>query len=140
MRLVAWTKAERALVVQLYEAGYSYSQIANELGKTRNAVAGVLLRIRTGKEQVSIAKPKPRLRASPKPKSEPMAKPRPTYKMRSVETAPQGAKELHELAALECRWAYGDGPFLFCGHPTNLKSSYCEKHHNIVYWRNTHES
>lgn len=40
---------------------------------------------------------------------------------------------LAELDARQCRWPYGDGPFRFCGHGTELGVPYCAKHSQIAY-------
>jgi hypothetical protein len=36
---------------------------------------------------------------------------------------------LIELAADQCKWPYGDGPFVFCGHPVpEGVRNYCPHH------------
>lgn len=42
-------------------------------------------------------------------------------------------KTLTDLGAAECRYPFGDGPFLFCGAPTPERSAYCRAHHNICF-------
>ena len=39
---------------------------------------------------------------------------------------------IDELGPNQCRFPQGDGPFLFCGDPTE-RGSYCEKCRKIVY-------
>lgn len=40
--------------------------------------------------------------------------------------------EMLELTNEKCKFPYGDGPFLFCGHPT-AKRPYCEYHTAICF-------
>lgn len=42
---------------------------------------------------------------------------------------------LDELPNNGCHYPYGDGPFLFCGHPVRDGSSYCPAHHRLCYHR-----
>lgn len=42
-------------------------------------------------------------------------------------------KTLVELEDNDCRFPFGEGPFLFCGDPVQGKSSYCAHHHAICY-------
>jgi hypothetical protein len=42
-------------------------------------------------------------------------------------------KTLLELEGGDCRYPFGDGPFLFCGDPAQDKSSYCSGHHEICF-------
>lgn len=39
---------------------------------------------------------------------------------------------LADLGKNECHYPYGDGPFTFCGHPTD-RSSYCAGHKALCY-------
>lgn len=48
-------------------------------------------------------------------------------KLRCVEIVPRHLS-LIELEAGDCRYAFGDGPFTFCGHPVHAGSSYCMPH------------
>lgn len=38
-------------------------------------------------------------------------------------------KELIDLERNDCRFPFGDGPFLFCAEVQKLGSSYCAEHH-----------
>jgi hypothetical protein len=43
---------------------------------------------------------------------------------------------IFELEHGECRWPFGDeAPFLFCGLPVHKDTSWCRKHHKMVYQR-----
>ena len=47
--------------------------------------------------------------------------------------APEHAVTLLALGVCQCRWAYGDRDFLFCGKPTQLGEPWCEYHKDIVH-------
>jgi hypothetical protein len=40
---------------------------------------------------------------------------------------------LLELGTRECKWPYGEGPFVFCAAPRSEGSSYCAEHARIAY-------
>lgn len=44
-------------------------------------------------------------------------------------------KTLLELEDNDCRFPFGEGPFLFCGDPVQGRSSYCAHHHDICWDR-----
>lgn len=50
--------------------------------------------------------------------------------LRCVEIDPR-LVSLEDLRRGECRYPYGDGPFLFCGHLKLEGSSYCPEHHAL---------
>jgi GcrA cell cycle regulator len=53
-------------------------------------------------------------------------------KLRAVDIVPLNLT-LDELERGHCRQPFGDGPFLFCGHPVREGSSYCRAHHSLNY-------
>lgn len=42
-------------------------------------------------------------------------------------------KTLFELEDNDCRYPYGNGPYLFCGDPKQEQSSYCSHHHSVCW-------
>ncbi len=98
-------------------------QIADKEGTTRNAVLGKIYRY---KRKAGISQD---LRASNDP-TRGGKKTSKKYKPKSAEVGPLN-KELEDLKRRECRFPYGDGPFVFCGHKTRDRSSYCEEHHAL---------
>jgi hypothetical protein len=61
--------------------------------------------------------------------------PRPSRAERQAElfaAAPSTAVALTDLGPRQCRWPYGEGPFLFCGCPTAPRAAYCEAHRRIA--------
>jgi GcrA cell cycle regulator len=45
--------------------------------------------------------------------------------------------DLLDLDKGQCRYPYGDGPFLFCGHPAQAESKYCPAHHRLTHTKAT---
>jgi GcrA cell cycle regulator len=52
-------------------------------------------------------------------------------KLRCVEVEPRNVA-LVDLSAGGCRYPYGDGPFVFCDHPTIDGSPYCQPHQALT--------
>lgn len=49
-----------------------------------------------------------------------------------VPPVPQTTISFDELTPRRCRYAYGNGPFTYCGQPTS-KPPYCEDHRRLSY-------
>lgn len=56
--------------------------------------------------------------------------------LRKVLVEPLNVK-LIDLQHDQCRYAYGDGPFLFCGHPIEPGCAYCPPHRALTYNKNS---
>jgi GcrA cell cycle regulator len=52
--------------------------------------------------------------------------------LRCVEVVPLNLS-IAELERGQCRYPYGDGPFVFCGHPVHEGSSYCPSHDALCW-------
>lgn len=133
-----WTDAMIARLVELWPM-MSAAQIAVELGISRNAVTGKAHRMQIKKPKIA----QPRIPGDRRKKQRPLLRivPRRTEKLRPA--APAAAPEpcpLHldllDLSAGDCRWPYGEGPFTFCGRPTEA-GSYCAAHAAVAFrpWR-----
>ena len=151
-----WTKEREAVVARLWADGRSAREIAIELGgTTRNAIIGKINRL-------DLPKPEGKIKKSTNPIGRKRLAKRSTashdvmihrivransnsnqmrvlsvseraqYKIRCVEIEPLN-KSLLDLEKNDCRYAYGDGPFLFCGHPVKDGSSYCILHHHLCW-------
>ena len=142
---VAWTEAQDGALRKHLLDGLSSSQTAKAINAefgttyTRNSVIGRANRtgaerrvIQTRKKYKRIKPAKPR-----KPKEPPMTKslpPQPLSALRTADVIPLHLPLL-ELGDNMCRWPYGSGPFVFCGHPTFDGCSYCTEHSAIsVGW------
>lgn len=143
-----WTVAQDDQLKSLYDEGYSSSQIGGFMGKTRNSIIGRVHRLHlnlrgAGKHPPKEAKRarsgravKPRgtrsnvIQFRPRPKQE-------QIEIRCAEIEPRHVS-LAELESGDCRYAYGDNPFTFCGHakmrdPINANKdlSYCPAHYDL---------
>lgn len=119
----------------------SASQMAVEFGCSRNAIIGACKRngIKLPRKSSSGVK-----RAFKGRKANPGWQRRYTFAA-SVEK-PMEVKlaavvplnvTLDELQPDECRYPYGEGPFLFCGNPQQPDSSYCAGHHRLCWIKPT---
>jgi GcrA cell cycle regulator len=145
-----WTDELRAEVKEMW-SDHSAQEIAVVLQNrgyrfTRNSIVGLLHRAGLTIEQKSEA----RKRRPPAPKRERKTRPVlrlvgassaggpifktvmiPDLELACADIVPRNVTLL-ELGRDECRYPYGDGPFLFCGHQTD-GSSYCAGHKALCY-------
>ncbi|HML12178.1 MAG TPA: GcrA family cell cycle regulator [Xanthobacteraceae bacterium] len=148
-----WTSARTELLKKLFDAGLSCSQIAGEIGTTRNAVIGKMHRL-------GLSRPKDlfrdRLKARRAPKDTWRAKTlRPKIPglsisaqremLRSAYPGPSSSDVLvdspHKCSLLDlnqaqCRWPIsepGARDFAFCGNPAVDGLSYCLGHARLAY-------
>jgi GcrA cell cycle regulator len=148
-----WTSARTELLKKLFDAGLSCSQIACEIGTTRNAVIGKMHRL-------GLSRPKdlfPR-RLKPRPAAKDTWRPKrlrakipglsisaQREMLRSAYPGPAGHEapvdsphkcSLLELAHAQCRWPLsepGCEDFGFCGNPSVDGLSYCLGHARLAY-------
>lgn len=130
-----WTPAQDKDLKRLYAEGYSCSLIAAQIpGKTRNAVIGRVHRLGLSLRGIGKTPPvaRPRItnpigtrKISRKP---PVVRPPlEEIKLRCAAVEPMH-RNLMDMRRGQCRWPFGSGPYLFCGHPIAHGSSYCEAH------------
>jgi GcrA cell cycle regulator len=141
-----WT-AERVEQLRSYvNAGLTCSQIALEIGVTRNAVIGKIHRLGLSHGSPAAA---PALRRLPHVRSPRMTQRRilralfdeprrlaeaPVIEVAAVESAERCS--LLELAHGKCRWPInhpGEQDFAFCGNDAAAGMSYCSGHVRIAY-------
>jgi GcrA cell cycle regulator len=146
--LTFWTRERVEQLHRLASEGKSGSQIAHELGTTRNAVIGKASRIMRDGGDIKLhgycggARPHPRhkpvkITPTPKPKPKPskpdsMATENPPLIISTwqVEHTP-GQKTFAELGPRDCRWTDSEGHagnFLFCGAEKEIGRPYCAAH------------
>lgn len=136
---------------KLWAEGLSAAQVAERLGGecTRNMVISKIHRMglpkrevsqrqqqaRHGRAQARASKAK-RLAAEKAKRvdgggTRPVVKPEP-FKPREPIVVPEGErKTLLQLENSDCRYPYGDGPFLFCGRKKMIGVSYCRDHQEL---------
>lgn len=137
---------------ELHTKNISFAEIANHLSDefkmriTRNACIGKAERIGLPKRaltpsergRIGHKKRKPTqyvkqlrpagagiMRMVPTPKAEP-------FEVRLAAVMPLHLSLL-DLARGQCRYPFGEGPFVFCGCEAAPKSPYCEAHHELTH-------
>ena len=138
------THSRISLVKEHWCSGYSASDIARSisarLGETisRNVICGIYDRHRDALVNHPLQVPKQLARArNPASRRKRVAKPV------RMPTAPQQARfvPLLDLRANECRWPVNDARVgemhLFCGCGTDVNSSWCEFHAELVFGEGT---
>ena len=140
---VTWTDDKVALTEKLWLDGFSYRQIAAELGITRNAVGGFINR-RDWKREPQTIKQKVERPREGKPITfkhviAKITRPRP----KDFDLPPDQstfAVTFDDLQYRHCRFPLGASPFMFCGADKIEGSSYCGRHHRLCYYRHTRVS
>ena len=138
--IATWTQ-ERVAQLQAYvNAGLTCSQIADEIGVTRNAVIGKIHRLglSPGRTAGRPARDRP-----PRDRRPRLFTQRPLLRLvyaqaPAVETPIESAQRcsLLELAHGKCRWPIndpGNADFAFCGNDSIPALSYCAGHARMAY-------
>jgi GcrA cell cycle regulator len=149
MTLETWTTERVDQLRNYVDAGLTCSQIAAEIGVSRNAVIGKIHRLglSPGRPAAALARPCPQRGQRPRLPSH-----RQMLRLISVETPFVAADaaavpiesahrcSLLELAQDRCRWPLGDPvsssgavDFAFCGNETVRGLSYCAGHARMAY-------
>ena len=142
-----WSDDHVAELIRLAGEGVSYRGISKAINAkfgtnyTKSAVIGRASRMRLTKAAASSAPLTPRPRkeqrrvitfGNAKATRVYSSVQTAQYKLRCVEIVPRNLS-LTELEPNDCRYPYGDGPMLFCGHPKMAGSSYCTSHHFLCW-------
>lgn len=130
-----WTDVHIERLKKLYDKGHSCTSIAADLGEgfSRNSVIGKIhrlgLRLRGAGRHASFETRGPRSRLEPKPRLRRIVllPPAKQIELRCTEVVPLSLSLL-DLEPDNCRWPFGHGPFVFCGHPSMEGSKYCSPH------------
>jgi GcrA cell cycle regulator len=123
----------------------SPTEIANDVGKTRNAVIGKAHRLFLGPykprppepkvKPAAATAPKVRLAAPAKPSAPPPATPEVpqteegAWQPIADEPAPVAFEDLKKY---HCRWPIGSQPHTYCGRPQEDGSAYCSVHARLA--------
>lgn len=152
---MSWNDTSIALLTKLAGEGYSSSQMAAELGVTRNAVIGKLLRlgvdltspgslVAKGIKAPTVPK-KPRKPRKPRPKTAKHVVARSrlqALQILATQPAPEPEKasangvSIMELTPHNCHWPINDvqsSDFHFCGARALTPLPYCKFHGRLAY-------
>jgi GcrA cell cycle regulator len=135
-----WTPDRVAALKRLHEAGLTCSEMAREIGVTRNAVIGKISRLGLSRPQ-GEAPPRREPRAQAKPRR---SQPRILRLLRAEAFSPaedepndDGQRtSLFELSPQNCRWPIGSpgaDDFGFCGNEPVAGFPYCPRHARMAY-------
>lgn len=129
---VPWTDERVQRLKELWARGWSGSQIAHDLGVTRNSVIGKVHRLGLSERQTT----KPAVRVKSKPLRIRLNSP-PKPRLVIPEPEPMsvcGPITLMELSDKSCRYCVtDDSPFMFCGAPSYEHFPYCAYHCSKAY-------
>jgi GcrA cell cycle regulator len=147
-----WTSERVELLKKFFDAGLSCSQIACEIGTTRNAVIGKMHRLGLSRPKNLFAeriKPRRMPRDTWRPKALRAKFPglsisaqrdalRAAYPRSAGDAAVDSPHKcsLLELRPAQCRWPIsepGAQDFAFCGNPSLDGFSYCSGHARLAY-------
>lgn len=137
-----WGETEIARLRELagHKDKLSASQIAAHFpGVSRSAIIGKCSRCGIplqgrAKKTSGPRKPRqpyvsPRRFHTSKPEAKPMPEP---IQLAFADVTPLNIN-LYNLKPGQCRYPYGDGPFVFCGHPVEGERSCCPAHHRLTH-------
>jgi GcrA cell cycle regulator len=148
-----WTSERIEILKKLFDAGLSCSQIAGEIGTTRNAVIGKMHRLGLSRPKNLFAdRIKPARAAKDgwrakalRPKVRGLCISAQRDMLRAAYPGPAGTEapvdsphkcSLLELSPAQCRWPIsepGAADFAFCGNPSADGVSYCVGHARLAY-------
>ena len=144
-----WSSERLEALQRCFEAGLSCSQIASEIGLTRNAVIGKLNRLGLSRPKDAISRQLKGIRTA-----RPMRLSQPSRRtifnqhevLKAVFSEPQLYEEipirdgrgctLLELGLQKCRWPIstpGAADFCFCGNESVKGLPYCPGHARLAY-------
>jgi len=136
-----WTVERIKQLRSCFAAGLSCSQIADEIGVSRNAVIGKLNRLKLSRFERKTVRPRaPRRKVTLRLVTQHdilsalRAEPPPPVEQKPVEPGPRCS--LAELSEGTCRWPIsdpGDRDFGFCGCAAVNGLPYCAAHARIAY-------
>jgi hypothetical protein len=128
------------LILEMWKSGHSSRDIAKAVGKTRNAIIGLIYRFRSKGLVGYRIEPVIKKKACPMPKNKVSRQPK-IKKLPIPKAKPLQDSEpitFIELQALSCRYVVSDGlpkDFLFCGKMV-ISAPYCSDHKALCYTRN----
>lgn len=139
MGIATWSDDRVTQLRSCFDAGLTCSQIAREVGVTRNAVIGKLHRIRLLRGHKPAEKKAPRVQLlrirSRTPRLVRVALPPPDPEEPDIPSIKVSLAELNEFT---CRWPIGDvgsENFCFCGNQVYGPFPYCIAHARVAYRR-----
>lgn len=118
-------------VVGYWKKSWSASDIAHRMDLTKGQVIGIVHRALQGKV-VRKSKRSPEAKEINKAVAE---SPAPVFVPRNIGMPKPKSLDvpLEDLAAGQCKFPHGDGPFVFCGRPAEIEKPYCKYHDKLTH-------
>jgi GcrA cell cycle regulator len=138
-----WTDVTIELARSMWVGGSSASEIANEIGCSRNAVIGKLHRLGLQRTRRPVRAAQPRIPRRPvirlstsgnlgRRPPQAAIPPVPLAIVDGLDRAPT-PKSILDIGPHECRYAVGDAPMVFCGRTTSQGLPFCAGHARMAY-------
>ena len=132
-----WSADHIRVLREMFHEGRHGSEIASELGRSRDSVIGKLRRLglKRGKSQ-PVKRKETRFSLASTVNPTDNGSRRAPYVPKADEEQPERLSCLFDLEANSCRWPFGDPrqpDFGFCGADRKPGSSYCRTHHAVAY-------
>lgn len=141
-----WNETQLATLVDMWARECFASEIANAVGKTRNAVIGKARRMSLARRNSSNNAGRPPERRERKPRTAPKVvrvlgdnkkRPRQAVIAESIGEPPpssRGPVAIMGLTRRTCRWPLGmpAHDMLYCGNQIDGASVYCREHHRMA--------
>lgn len=147
MTIETWTPQRVEQLRNCVAAGLTCSQIAAEIGVTRNAVIGKINRLGLSTGRPAAVSARPRVRHQ-RPSMLRLVGAEALSVTDNVMLAPASVESIHRCSLLElargtCRWPINDPgavDFAFCGNEVIAGFSYCAGHARMAYrsWARRH--
>jgi hypothetical protein len=118
----------KAHIIGLWNKGFTAGEIAKTLHFTRSKVMGIVQRGQGKGEAVKRPRSKDHKLKTVDPQR--------TFNFSfDVPIATKKGKTILELRMFDCRWT--EDKFTYCAEPVKEKTSWCCKHYDIVYIKNS---
>lgn len=137
-----WTNELIAIIIEMYQEGKSYSEIAKKIKRTRGSVSGKILRLRElgvlpkPLEKIKVLKTKPKIVSEPKYKGIPRP---PTFTIKEEIVSTKGLPTLKDIKSGQCRFPVPlvqdpSKSMTCCGKPVfQFGASWCSEHRRMVF-------
>ena len=150
MMLLPWSARDKAILIEMWQAGASAVAIAHKLGngRTRNSILGFVFRLRRKNPEIQLRNenmrrmPNPdeinivRTKPQPKKKEQPIAQVN-LFTPIAEEPAPHGGVPYFETRLFQCKYILNTSKdthnIKCCGGVVYRTTSWCRKHYNEVF-------
>lgn len=135
-----WPAEHHDALVGFIAAGLSFAEAATAINKQFHSGYTRCAAIGRGSRTGIVQPTRTKVARAPRKPQPYKPRPRPVASVpRAIPISCQEITPLHltlvDLETGDCRYPFGEGPFTFCGHPSETDSSYCPAHHHLCLKR-----